>query len=118
MAKKEQIAMSVHQRLLNQARSTKRPFMELLQYYAMEKFLLRMSKSEYVDSFILKGALLLKTTELTVVRPTRDIDFLGLIAGTVSEFEEIISQACTVHTEEDRLLFDSDSVSGKEIREN
>jgi len=35
------IAASVRQRLLNRSRSDKRPFNELLQYYAMERFLYR-----------------------------------------------------------------------------
>ena len=33
------LAASVHDRLLNQARVTHRPFAELLQYFAMERFL-------------------------------------------------------------------------------
>jgi len=36
-----------------------RPFQELLQYFAMERFLYRLAKSPYSDRFILKGALLL-----------------------------------------------------------
>ena len=36
---------SVRQRLLNKARADKRPFNELLQYYAMERFLYRLSCS-------------------------------------------------------------------------
>lgn len=49
----------MRQRLLNQARAQERPFQELLQYYAMERFLYRLSKSKFRESFILKGALLL-----------------------------------------------------------
>ncbi len=45
---------SVHQLLLNKARQTHRPFNELLQYYAMERFLYRLSKSPHVARFILK----------------------------------------------------------------
>ncbi len=33
------VPASVRQRLLNQARTDKRPFNELLQYYAIERFL-------------------------------------------------------------------------------
>jgi hypothetical protein len=33
------IAASIHQRLLNMAKETGRPFNELLQYYALERFL-------------------------------------------------------------------------------
>lgn len=35
------VAASVRQRLLNRARATNRPFQELLQYFAMERFLYR-----------------------------------------------------------------------------
>ena len=51
------IAASVRQRLLNKAYESKRPFNELLQYYAMERFLFRLGVSEYARKFILKGAL-------------------------------------------------------------
>lgn len=53
------LGASVRQRLLNQARLQGRPFQELLQYFAMERFLYRLSKSPFADRFILKGALLL-----------------------------------------------------------
>jgi hypothetical protein len=53
------LGASVRQRLLNQARAQEKPFQELLQYYAMERFLYRLSKSRHVETFILKGALLL-----------------------------------------------------------
>ena len=38
---------SVHDRLLNQAPATHRPFAELLQYFAMERFLYRLSQSPH-----------------------------------------------------------------------
>ncbi len=66
----------VHQTLLNKAREAGRPFNELLQYYAMEKFLLRMSKLPNAKEFVLKGALLLRATGISDIRPTRDIDVL------------------------------------------
>ena len=52
------IAASVHQRLLNIARESSRPFNELLQYFAIERFIYRLSKSPHADRFILKGALM------------------------------------------------------------
>ncbi len=48
------IAASIHQRLKNISKDEARPFNELLQYYAMERFLYRLSRSEHA---ILKGAL-------------------------------------------------------------
>lgn len=49
------IAASVRQRLLNKARASSRPFSELLQYFAMERFFYRLSKSVHADKFVLKG---------------------------------------------------------------
>ena len=54
------IGASVRQRLLNKARQENMPFQELLQYYAMERFLYRLSVSSFADRFSLKGALLLR----------------------------------------------------------
>jgi hypothetical protein len=48
-------AASVRQRLLNRARNDQRPFNELLQYYAMERFLYRLSQSAHAERFILKA---------------------------------------------------------------
>jgi hypothetical protein len=39
---KRDLAVSVRERLLNQARAQNRPSQELLQYYAMERFLCRL----------------------------------------------------------------------------
>ena len=47
---------SVRQRLTNKAHATKRPFQEVLQYFAMERFLYRLSTSAHADRFVLKGA--------------------------------------------------------------
>jgi len=46
------ISASVRQRLLNKARETDRPFNELLQYFAMERFLYRLSRSSHAEKFI------------------------------------------------------------------
>jgi hypothetical protein len=53
------IPASVRQRLLNRAKKDGRPFNELLQYYAMERFLYRLSQSSHIEQFVLKGALML-----------------------------------------------------------
>ena len=71
------MSASVRGRLLDQVRATNRPFRELLQYFAMERFLYRLSESPHGTSFTLKGALLLSTSGLTVLRSIKDIDLLG-----------------------------------------
>lgn len=58
------VAVSIHQRLLNVARETGRPFNEVLQYFAMERLLYRLSRSVHKNSFVLKGALLFRVWDI------------------------------------------------------
>jgi predicted nucleotidyltransferase component of viral defense system len=113
---KQAIVDSIHQQLLNKARDENRPFNELLQYYAMEKFLLRLSKLPQAGDFVLKGALLLRARGITDIRPTRDIDFLRYGDSRISAIEKILADACRVDIE-DGLMFDTESVQGRKIRE-
>lgn len=76
-------------KLLTLARNTRRPFQELLQYYAMERFLFRLSKSLHTQKYILKCALMLRGLNAPEMRPTKDIDFLG---NTSNSEENIVSQ--------------------------
>ena len=55
------------------ARRTGRPTDELIQLYALECFLDRLTHSEFAQNFVLKGGVLLAA--LNARRPTRDIDF-------------------------------------------
>jgi hypothetical protein len=64
------MAASVHARLAEIARRTVRPFQELLQYYAMERFLYRLSKSPHAARFVLKGALMLRVWGAPMARST------------------------------------------------
>ena len=71
------ISVSVHDRLRNMARESSRPFNELLQHFAIERFIYRLSQSPHADKFILKGALMFSTWSGSTSRPTMDIDLLG-----------------------------------------
>jgi hypothetical protein len=46
------IAASVHQRLLNKSKESARPFNELFQYYAIERFLYRLSRSSHATEIL------------------------------------------------------------------
>lgn len=109
------IAASVHQRLLNQAKATARPFGELLQYFAIERFLYRLSASAHADEFILKGALMLRVWDEPLTRPTMDIDLLGRVPNRLEAIVSIVRDVCQVPTEPDGLVFDPDSVHGEQI---
>lgn len=106
---------SVHHRLLNLAKETKRPFNELLQYYTMERFLFRLSQSPFADRFVLKGALMLRVWDVAQARPTMDIDLLGRTANTVENLVEIIRQCLPIEVAEDGIRFDPASVLGEPI---
>ena len=88
----QNIAASVRQRLLNKARETNRSFSELVQYFAMERFLYRLSKSTHADKFILKGALMLAVWEAPFARPTMDIDMLGQIDNSMEVIVDMIKK--------------------------
>jgi len=110
------LAASVHARLLNAARAQQRPFHELLQYYAMERMLFRLSVSQHRDQFVLKGALMLRLWGGPDTRSTKDIDLLGRSTATVDELVLIIRECLGVSVPPDGLDFDSASVGGVPIR--
>lgn len=115
----ENLAASVHARLLNEARKTGRPFNELLQYYAMERFLYRLSENRFGSRFVLKGALMLVVWNAPLSRPTKDIDLLGRgLAGSVEDVARIVRSACEQRMVPDGLVCDAQSVSATRIAEH
>lgn len=113
----QNVAASVHQRLLNRARTEARPFNELLQYFAMERFLYRLGHSPYRDQFVLKGALMFTVWETPVPRPTRDVDLLGRIDNAIPHVTAAIREICERSVEEDGLRFAAETVVGERIVE-
>lgn len=111
-------AASVRQRLLNRARSDRRPFNELLQYYAMERLLYRLSQSPHADRFILKGALMLRAWHTPLVRPTMDIDFLGRTSNEEGSIAAQVREILSVAVNPDGLVFDPDSIQAERITED
>jgi len=112
------VAASVRQRLLNKARSDNRSFNELLQYYAIERFLYRLSCSNSTHRFILKGALLLKVWETSEFRATMDIDMLGKTSNEEADILPLISDILAVKVDEDGMVFDPDSLHAEPITED
>lgn len=112
------VAASIHQRLLNAAKQTGRPFNELLQYYAIERFLFRLSQSAYADRFFLKGALTLLVLRAPVTRPTRDIDLLGRIDHDLETIRAVIATICEQTVGPDGLVFDPAGVTTEPIAED
>jgi hypothetical protein len=101
------VAASVFQRLKNLARETDRRLDEWLCYFAMERFLFRLSRTSQADQFVLKGAMLFKVWQVMEARSTMDIDLLGS-SQIIDHVEAIIRETCRqeVHPE-DGLVFDT-----------
>lgn len=111
------IAASVYDRLKNRARETGRRFDEWLRYFAMERFLYRLSNTRHADRFVLKGALMFKVWRVDAPRPTLDIDLLGA-PDILDQVGAIVSEVCRQPAEpEDGLIFDPDSVTTGPIAE-
>ena len=115
---KKNMAASVHARLTDIARRTDRPFQELLQYYAMERFLYRLSKSPHAARFVLKGALMLRVWDAPMARPTKDIDLLGRLENSLENLSTVVREVCAVEVESDGLLFRPATVKSERIRED
>jgi hypothetical protein len=109
---------SVRQRLLNYAKVNNRPFAEVLQYYAMERFLYRLSVSPHASKFLLKGALLLTAWRAPMSRPTMDIDLLGRTSNEVDDIVNLLKNVAQTNVPDDGITFDLDSFVGSVIRED
>jgi predicted nucleotidyltransferase component of viral defense system len=104
---------SIHGRLRNKARERGRPFQEILQYYANERFLYRLAQSKHAQKFVLKGALIFFAWGIPLERPTRDIDLRGFTQNTLANLTEIIQEICIQPVEPDGMTFDPNSVAGE-----
>ena len=109
---------SVRQRLANKGRETGRPFQEMLQYFAMERFLYRLAQSPHADKFVLKGALLFAAWGAPASRPTKDIDLLARMDNAVEAVAAVMREVCSQLVVPDGLVFDVDSVAGEAIKED
>jgi hypothetical protein len=109
---------SIHQRLLNQARASGRPFDELLRYYAIERFLYRLSQSAYRDRFVLKGALIFAAWGAPLGRSTRVIDLLAYAGNAIDDVVAVFKAICVQTMEADGMTFDPATVAGESITEH
>ena len=112
------IAASVHHRLLSKAKESSRPFNELLQHFAIERFIYRLSKNPHVDRFILKGALMFWAWSGSGSRPTMDIDLLGKIDNSLDVIVATMKNICEMVVEPDGMSFNAETVTAARITED
>lgn len=111
-------AVSIRQRLLNHSKTNQKPFNEILQYYAMERFLYRLSLSQHKNKFILKGALMLRVWNAPESRPTMDIDMLGKTSNDEINIVQQMKEILSVNVPEDGLVFDATTLQAERIKED
>lgn len=91
---------------------------EVLQYYAMERFLYRLGASTHAQAFVLKGAMLLRVWDASSSRSTRDIDFLAFGPNDLESIRQCILEILAQEAQEDGLRFDSTSLQVATIKEH
>ena len=111
------VPASVHQRLLNLARDRGIGFNVLLQHYVAERFLYRLSISDQVDRFTLKGAALFRVWAEGDARQTRDVDFLAFGPDDHAAIRAAVANICSASCPEDGVIFDPESIRLANIRE-
>lgn len=108
------VSIDFKRQLLTLSRKQKRPFQELLQYYAMERFLFRLSESTYKDYFILKGALLFKVWNIADSRATLDIDASAKTSNSLENLLLIVDKLCNHKPSvDDGMLFLVSTIKGE-----
>ena len=101
--------------LQRKARQTGRPTDELIQLYALECFLDRLTRSDYAKNLVLKGGVLLAA--LDDRRPTRDIDLVATaLRNTEAEIVGVVREIAGISLE-DGVEFDSEQATAEVIRE-
>ena len=109
---------SIHSRLRNWSRENKLDHNFVMNRYACERLLYRLSISEYVDQFILKGAMFFSIWSDEPFRPTKDIDLLGFGEDSEVRLREIFQQVCLIKPKQpDGITFDAQKITVEPIRE-
>ena len=111
-------AISVKDRLKNQSVASGKTFQEVLTAYGLERTIFRLSVSDYVEQFTLKGGIFLYALfEGEFARATRDIDLLARhLSNNVEEMKKVFVNIFSIKCD-DALRFDLDTLDVKGITE-
>ena len=109
-------AASVRARLTNLVATRGGDLQTLLDEYANERLLCRLSRSPHADRFVLKGAMLFTIWMGKPHRATKDIDLLGYGDDSAEHLEAVFREVAGIEIPEDGILFDAASVHSEPIR--
>ena len=116
--RKKNLEASIHARLLNISRETGENFNALLNRFFQERFLARLSTSDFKEVFILKGGLLLAAESITRFRPTIDIDVLAV---NIKNDVEIVKPKIVMIAQismPDCVIFNTDDITFEVLKED
>ena len=116
MKEVKNVSASVNARLLNLAKKERKTFQEVLQYYGMERFLYRLSKTLNSNEFVLKGGLIFFALGFSLRRTTKDIDLNGYFHHSHENVKTLMNNACQYPVQDDGLIFHTKSLSITEIK--
>lgn len=110
------IGASVRARLLNLAKERNQPFDLLLTRFAHERLLYRLSISKHRERYVLKGAMLLTTWFDDPLRPTRDLDLLGVGDSDADAVLAAFREICAIEAD-DAVVFDIEGLTVDRVRD-
>ena len=108
---------SIRRRLLNYARVHDDDYQRVLTRYAIERLLVRISRSDSRDRYILKGAMLFVTWPRQAFRPTGDLDLLGQGDPSPAAITAHFTEICQVDGGPDGIVFDTATLRVESVRE-
>ena len=110
------VAASVRDRLLAQAKTSGEEFERTLVRFAAERLLFRLGASPARDRCLFKGASLLSVWLPDPYRATRDVDILASGAADDVAIRSLVAEICAVPCPEDGLHFDISDLVVETIR--
>jgi len=112
------LAASLKAKLLNISKRDNKDFNKILLRYFQERFLYRLSVSEYKNNFILKGGLLLILVNIPTSRVTVDIDFLAAkVKNDLENIKDIFSKISSIEVQ-DGIVFNSSEITAERIEKD
>jgi hypothetical protein len=90
----------------------------MLNRYAVERLLHRLSCSPHREGFVLKGATLLRVWSTSSIRPTRDLDLLGFGPSDLDDVARRGREICDAPVPDDGITFRGDTIVATRIKDD
>jgi len=104
-------AMSLKAKIKNLSKQTGAAPQALLQSFFFERFLERLSRSEYQDKFVVKGGMLISAMVGVAQRSTMDLDTtIRNLHMSPDSIQKAVANICAVHSD-DGINFEAGSVT-------